>query len=285
MTRLRNGKRRKVRIERLNGTALTRAAADNKIFTPSFVQYLATNPEPVYEPWVVERIAQVLLAQAQDRSQHFHASALGKCMRLQLFSRLAGPKPATETNVVQTNLFRDGHWRHLRLQADSLQAGIIDDIEVRFEAPQYELIGHMDGLAATTGVEFKGAREGTYRMVGFTGVIDDHATQARCYLLLSELAGRPMDAIAVVYEDKTTADWREFIIPRDEPALAKLRTRLEELVERWHDQRMPARLPSYPDAAPCSSCRFKADCGRIPTGGWIDDLMAPVPKRIRLARR
>lgn len=279
MTRVRKQRRK---LTRLADSGLMRMT-DDKVFTPEFVRHLANNPDPVYEPWVVDRITAVLLAQAKDRSKHFHASSLGKCLRLQIFQRLAGPKPDVEPEVVRTNLFRDGHWRHLRLQADSLQAGIVDDIEVGYEAKAYELVGSMDGRKDRIGIEFKGAHEGKYRMVGVVGVLDEHRYQVESYLLLTELAGDPLDVVAVVYEDKTTLNWREFIVERDPRAQADLRRRLDELLDAWRNQRMPQRLPDFPDKA-CKNCPFKTDCSRIPTGGWIEDLMrSRKPKRYVLA--
>lgn len=263
-------------------SAFITAVTSDKPITSAYGLYLEANPDTNYDPWVIERIAAELAKPSRDRSQTWSASSLGSCLRKQLFSRLAGGGNRN-LSAETVAIYRDGTWRHLRLQADMLQAGIINDIEVYFEDSQTELAGTMDAMADTFGVEFKGEQPAGFGYIRHEGGRERHKWQVNSYLLLMMLAGSEIDRISLFYEDKASQKWLELVITRDPRMMAELEKRLGTLNRAWRNQELPDRLPDFPSGYECKGCPFKLDCMRLDQGQWVGDL-AGMP-RIKVVKR
>lgn len=266
-------------------SAFIQAVASDKPITRRYALYLEANPDPIYDEWVIERIAEVMRSADRDRSQTWSASSLGRCERKQIFARLAGGNEQS-LSAKTVAIFRDGHWRHMRLQADMLQAGIIEDIEVYFEDPSTSLAGTMDGMGDTFGVELKGEQPAGYGYIRHAGGRARHEWQVNSYLLLMLLAGSEITRISLFYEDKASQDWLELVIERDPKVMAELEKRLGTLNRAWNNHELPDRLPDFPTGYECKSCPFKLDCMRLAEGEWIDDLAnKPRIKAVKRRRR
>lgn len=263
----------------------------SKPITRTMATWLATHPDLIFSPETIEFGHQIMQgwAQPRDRSRSWNASDLGKCQRKQIFARLAAqPDELVDIDIDKINLFHDGHFRHLRWQMRLYDAGLIHTAEQTWHGSfVFPVAGTPDGIGADFGVEIKGANERTWRYVtGYQGPLNEHKLQAACYVILAREMELGLDRWSFIYEAKGDGQqWVEFVYEPTDVDIGKAIGMVNALETAWNDQEMPTRLPEYPDKAPCKQCPFKADCGKISDGGWIDDLVPAKPRRkIRIVR-
>ena len=238
------------------GSDLTRRiraarVGDRQIITPRLNSYLGKHPDIVYDDWVADRIRDILKAPQRDRSASFSSSASGTCPRAQMFG-FKGIPTGVSHGTQLINIFNDGRWRHLRWQAMLLQAGILSDIEVFLDWPAKLSKGSMDGTGIVPddhdneqwrgleyGFELKGMNTwGFQNAVKYDRVKEEHLSQIDGYFLSGGL-----DLFVVIYEDKNTQEWHEWVVEPDPARLSVRQAELDALNEYARRKELPPMLP------------------------------------------
>lgn len=195
---------------------------------------------------VVDRVTGLMRVQPRDRSRTFSASSAGRCLREQELT-YCGIQPGTPTDPQLQNIFNDGKWRHLRWQAMLLAAGILYDIEWTLRWPAKDAVGTMDGLGLVGsdhpnvmwrdedfGMELKGVSTFVFQRIekGDRDIKAEHLRQVHRYFILSG----GIKLFVIIYEDKTTQRWLEWVVTPD-PALLAEQERELDVLNNAIDQR------------------------------------------------
>lgn len=245
------------------------------ILTPRLDEYLLANRELFpYDDEVAEIVRAIMTRTPRNRAQSFSSSSRGSCLRAQMFGYMGVPQIST-SDVVLQNLFSDGHWRHLRWQALLLHARLIDEVEYPFEIVETEtdtvwVRGSLDGinLSERWGLEIKGIR--TLKWVD-DGPLDSHLLQIHTYMM-----GTGIDTFVLLYEDKLSSDWREFVVRRDEKIMDEVLQEIETLIDSAKRRRLPVVQEECKNGkgAPFTSCPYRRVC--LGTADWsaADSLVA-----------
>jgi hypothetical protein len=235
----------------LNLTQLTRAVRDtNLVLTPRYNQWLMQHGDEGFPPWVVEKVANLMAERPRVRHSSFSSSSAGECHRKQVFQYLGVPSGDVIDPRLQ-NLFNDGKWRHLRWQACLLAAGILDDIEFPLPWPKMRSRGTMDGIGQVPsdhpnkkwrdlsfGFELKGVSPYQYHKYLEDKVKDAHRKQVGRYFLSSGF-----ELFVIVYENKATQEWFEWVVEPDKKILDEAKTELALLNSAVDAKRLPDMLP------------------------------------------
>lgn len=182
-------------------------------------------------------------------------SALGGCIRAQVM-KYAGAKREKEYDSVTLNLLNDGKYRHLRWQAMLLKAGLLDEIETF--VTNGTLRGFIDGIKHNEYIfELKGIS--SLARVR-TGPLSKHKRQIYAYMILTGI-----NTCVLIYEDKQTQEWKEFVITIDDIS-DKDKISIEEEMsdfEAFTDtQTLPERLKKCEekDGFDYKYCSYKGIC-------------------------
>lgn len=245
-------------------------AKSNTRITPRLHRWLLNNDGvQIHDDDLRQRVMHMLEPSTHDRSGVFHPSQLYQCQRAQLFEYY-GVETLKEFNPTLQNLFNDGHFRHLRWQIMLMSAGLLTDIEVKVSMPEYRLAGSMDGVNMNEGWMFELKGTSQYRNVIQRGAFDAHIKQVNTYLLASGL-----DSAIIVYECKSSQQWQEIEVSKDERVVAEIVSILESLNNAIDSGDLPE---AYDDCknqtgATFNRCPFNSVCGRCER---IDDITALV---------
>ncbi len=202
-----------------------KVARRNKFITPKLHGWLSQNPDGIKtdNPDIQKRILEILKPSVGDRSGAFHPSQLYQCPRAQVFGYLNIPVTRSYNPTLQ-NLFNDGHFRHLRWQVMLLSAGILTDVEVPVAIPESRLTGSMDGVNADEGWMFELKGTSQFKTIMYRGALPAHIKQVNAYMLASGL-----EKTIIVYECKSSQDWTEIEVGRDETIINEISNILTEL--------------------------------------------------------
>jgi len=212
-------------------------AKRNSTITPRLMGWLSSHGEVKLEdPVTTERVLQILAPSDHDRSGVFHPSQLYECERKQLFEFDGLPKLRRYDPTLQ-NLFNDGHFRHLRWQVMLLNAGILTDIEVAVSIPELRLAGSMDGANFVDGWMFELKGTSQFNTVMQKGAMPAHIQQVHAYLLASGL-----EKAIIVYEDKSSQQWQEIEVIRDEEKIEEILSILKRLNTAIDSDQLPEML-------------------------------------------
>lgn len=203
--------------------------------TPRHEKWLSENPNLSYteraKAWLATEVGKV----GRDRSASFSASSMGMCQRKRIFGYLGIPESRTLDGRT-TTIFHNGTWMHLRWQMAGLSAGWLAQPEVPSAAPDLRLKGTLDGVLDTgEGLELKSINSN-----GFSYVMSAqepkraHIAQVGAYFVATDL-----DAFSLIYENKDTQDYKEFVIERTPTLVEVTRIELEKLNEYVVREELP----------------------------------------------
>ncbi len=236
----------------MSAKSLTKTIKSVKLYTEQIIthplnMFLMNTPSLVVDEWVAELIRTEITKQPRIRSNSFSSSAAGTCMRRQMFNYIGIDTGGVNDPQLQ-NIFYDGTWRHLRWQAVLLQAGILTTIEYPLSWPEKQSVGTMDGIGVVPddhpnekwrglefGFELKGMN--TYGWQAAKEVKEDHLNQVHRYFLSGGF-----DLFVVVYEDKNTQQWKEWVIEPDPVRLEEQRAELDALNDYANNKVLPPML-------------------------------------------
>jgi hypothetical protein len=219
------------------------------IITPKLQAFLMNNPQLYFDESIGDFIRDVITTQPRVRSGSFSASSAGMCQRRQVFSYLGIDSGGVNGFQLQ-NIFEDGKWRHLRWQAILLQAGLLDKAEVPLDWPKMRSKGSMDGQGTVPddhprkewrgmeyGFELKGVSPYVYDSYIQQGGKIEHKKQVHRYFLASGV-----DLFVILYENKATQVWHEWVIEPDSLLLKEQQDELDELNESVVNEQLPPIL-------------------------------------------
>jgi len=221
----------------------------NKIIIPRLSKWMFDNRQITYDEDVMKTILTTLTTPGRDRSGSFASSSAGKCQRAQIYAYLGlDQNPITDINVL--NMFNDGHWRHMRLQANLLQAGIIDDIELSLNWEAKRSKGSVDAVGTIPddhpqvlwrgkqfGLEIKGAASMKASKILMNGP-DVYREQVDRYFLSGGF-----DFFSILVEDRNFLGWTEFVYQADPVRIQKQRDELDDLNWYVDNEVIPDRIP------------------------------------------
>lgn len=219
------------------------------ILTPSIELALMRQSNRLFSPEVADFVHKQMTTPQRNRSNSFSASSAGYCLRRQIFAYIGVPTEGVGSQL--SHIFYDGTWRHLRWQALLLQENLLDQAEFPLDWPAKRSKGSMDGYGRVPmnhpnkewrgldfGFELKGVNPFQYNSLVKTGMIDAHKRQVHRYFLVSGV-----DLFVVIYEDKATQNWQEWVITPDPEWLAEQEDELDTLNQHVDDATLPAVLP------------------------------------------
>lgn len=239
----------------MTANSLTKTIKSVKLYTEQIVthplnMFLMNTPSLVVDDWVAELIQKEITKQPRVRSDSFSSSAAGSCLRRQMFNYIGIDTGGVNDPQLQ-NIFYDGTWRHLRWQAVLLQAGILTAIEYPLSWPEKQSMGTVDGVGVVPddhpnekwrglefGFELKGCNTYAFQNIARNKAIkEDHLNQVHRYFLSGGF-----DLFVVIYEDKNTQQWQEFVIGPDLARMEDQRTELDLLNDYANQQVLPPML-------------------------------------------
>ena len=231
--------------------------AGGGVVTPKLMGWLSNNDgvhAPTFE--IMEKAVDILTPHDGDRSGHFHPSQLYQCKRKQLFEFYGLPGKVSYNPTLQ-NLFNDGHFRHLRWQLMLLSAGLLTDVEVPAKMPEFRLGGSMDGVNDKEGWVFELKGTSNFAGVQRSGVMAAHKKQTQAYLLASGY-----EKCVVIYECKSSQQWAEFEVERDDEIAAEITAILTELNHAIDSGEMPEVLDDCKNqtGATFARCPYASSC-------------------------
>ena len=207
----------------MNINALIKAVRrSDLIITPVLEPWLLKEGDNALPLWVLRMLFDVLATPPRNRSKSFSGSAAGSCPRAQELQFANVPQDPTDAQL--QNIFNDGKYRHLRWQGMLLAAGLLTDIEYLVQWPDMLSRGSLDGRGVIPpnhhnvgwrgleyGFELKGVSTFQYTRLVKDGPMEKHLRQIAMYFVLTNC-----DLFSLVYEDKTTQSWHEWVYKRSD---------------------------------------------------------------------
>lgn len=234
----------------LNLKGLVRALqATDKIVTPRMKTWLLQHGDDPIPREIAQRIFDQITTPPRIRTSTFSASSAGRCYRAQELAFLGLPQTPTDSELQA--IFNDGKWRHLRWQAQLLMAGIIIDMEEALRWPAMRAVATPDGVGIVPddhprqpwrgkefGVEIKGVSTFQFQQYSTNGPKESHLFQVDRNFLLGGFG-----LYVVIYEDKTTQRWHEWVLEPDPKRIDAQRQELAELNDAIDNKALHPMLP------------------------------------------
>lgn len=220
----------------------------NKIITPSLAEWIIRHGDDALSEAVADKIHELLTTQPRYRGGSFSASSSGMCERRQVLQFLGPREGVIDTRLA--NIFSDGKWRHLRWQSMLLMAGLLTDIEEPLDWPAKRTRGTMDGLGIVSDDHPKQhwrGQEFGFELKGVSGFLypkwskalhEPHRRQVHKYFAMSGLK-----LFVIVYEDKSTQEWTEWVIEPDPQLMDETLAEIDRLNDAVDSRRLPTMLP------------------------------------------
>lgn len=221
------------------------------IITPSLNEWLLQHGDEEVPEDVAAKVMKQMTTKPRVRSASFSASSAGMCERRQVLGFL-GIAEVGATDPQLQNIFNDGKWRHLRWQTMLLTAGLMDTMESPLRWKRMRSLGTMDGRGVVDDSHPKPGWRGLefgLELKGVSGFMfpkyrkseefkAEHKKQVHRYFLMSGL-----DLFVIIYEDKSTNNWFEWVIEPDDETLQEQLEELRRLNNAVDQERLPPILP------------------------------------------
>lgn len=222
-----------------------------QIIKPRLDKWLIEHGDEPFDEEIAEWVKRQIMAQERDRTRNFSSSSAGKCDRHQLLNYIGVPQPGTIDPQLQ-QIFQDGSWRHLRLQAQLAQSGIVplSGLEFPLPWPAKRSMGTMDGVGTVPlwhpnpnwrGLEFGLELKGANSFVA-NAMMDPnkYINQVARYFLSGGF-----DLFTVFVESKNDQNSKEFVIERKDtqPWIDQQEEELDRLNRYVDLKALPSRLP------------------------------------------
>ena len=218
------------------------------LVTPRYEQYLSTHQNILVDEVVGEFVKSELTTPQRNRRMTFSASSRGACPREQVF-QFTSLKAIPKINTDLYAIFHQGTFMHLKWQALLMDAGILDEVEISTDVERYRLTGTVDGAGEVPashvlrdrydrfGWELKSINARGYQWVLDRGPNQHHLLQIHAYMLATE-----MRVWSLIYENKDTQQYKEFIVHFDREIAERVEDELEYLNKCVDDQVLPPIL-------------------------------------------
>lgn len=187
------------------------------LVTDRHEDWLKSHANLSYTPDALAFAARELSTGDRDRRFGFSASSLGSCPRAQQLTFLG-----VERNTLrprQHQVAHNGNFMHLRWQMAGISAGWLAEPEVPIPENKFGLSGTMDGVLDTgQGLELKSCNAHAFSGVNSFGPKTEHLFQVHTYMLATNI-----NVFSLIYENKDTQFWKEFVVERNEGLIAKVK--------------------------------------------------------------
>lgn len=181
-------------------------------------KWLQENANPHYDDVALEFAHTQLFLQSKprDRRGTISASSLGSCRRRQQFTFIGMPELPPTPKLAQ--IFQNGTFMHIRWQMAGLTEGWMREAEVPVGKNQYHLSGTQDGIAYDDSVvELKSTNSHGFQRVMSFGPLGGHPYQVGTYVLTTGA-----EKGVLIYENKDTQEWKEFVLRREDLPLDEI---------------------------------------------------------------
>lgn len=225
--------------------------------------WLAKNSNPVYSMFALEFGYTQLQLQAspRDRKGTISASSLGACRRRQQFTFIGMPELPPSPKTAQ--IFQNGTFMHIRWQMAGLTEGWLAEAEVPVGRNDYGLSGTQDGIAYDRSVvELKSTNSNGFNRVMTFGPLGGHPFQVGTYVLTTGA-----EKGVLIYENKDTQDWKEFVLTRDDLPLDEIEVANDFLWQSIAAKELQEPLDDClaKTGYKYTGCPFRKDCLKIRT--------------------
>lgn len=240
---------------------LHKYSATKLVVSPRHEAWLAVNSNPRYSAEALDfgRSQLLSIGLPRDRRGTVSASSFGSCHRKQQFTYLGLPELPPSSKLAQ--VFQNGSFMHVRWQMAGLTEGWLTRAEVPVGRNDFWLSGTQDGIAYDGSVvEFKSVNTIGFTKVASFGPQPGHKIQIATYVLTTGA-----QQASLIYEDKNTQEYKEFVFKDDELPLQEV---ADQAVEMW--QRIEAEV-LYEPLTECEAgvgyrflgCPFRKQCLKI----------------------
>ena len=267
------------------------------IVTAPYRRWLIEQREQGYPKNLAQWVGKELAKNGRDRRFSFSASSGGGCLRAQELAFLGAPPTIEHLDPQLINLFNDGKFRHLRWQIALMSQGIMEAAEVPMEWKERRLKGSADGVLRVPddhavvnwrgkecGFELKGmspflfAQKKKLRDSGGANeevLKHEHIQQVARYCLV-----KGWKLFCIVYEDKATQDWMEFVIEPTRRQLNDAAMELEDLNQAIDSKRLDKKLPEC-HRMKAGGAFYECSFGVSTDGACFDSGNWPSPSTLR----
>lgn len=217
-----------------------------QIVTPRYDRFLESSKEIIFDPWVVDAVTERLLKRQTARNGRLGASSAGSCLRAQVLTYLGAPGRPADTQLLR--IFQDGHWRHMRMQAILLQAGIIKEVEFPVRWKRVRASGDIDGMGIVPedhpvpewrgkefGLEIKGAMSFAFANIEKLGP-ERYYDQVARYFLYSGF-----DLFVILVESKDTQAMVEYVVTEQDVDMGRQLHELQVVNDHIDHRRLPPK--------------------------------------------
>jgi hypothetical protein len=228
---------------------IQRVSPSDLLIKPRMDAWLLEHGDDPFSPEVAEWVVGQITTAERNRTKSFSGSSSGHCARRQIFAYEGLPIPRVDDPKLM-QIFQDGTWRHLRIQAQMVEAGIIelDDLEFPLNWGRMRAKGTADGRGVVPddhphvewrglefGLEIKGANHFTWMLM--------HDPEKYLRQVARYFAVGGFDLFTVYVENKNDQDIKEWVVQRDDVDVAGSIQELEELNRYVNNKVLPDRLP------------------------------------------
>lgn len=247
-------------------------APSELLISPRYEEYLARTPNIMVDERVGDFIKSEITTPQRNRRMTFSASARGACPREQVF-QFTSVKPVPKLNSDLHAIFHMGTFIHLKWQALLLDAGILHDVEISCTDEELNMTGTLDGMGLIPddhplasheeyGWELKSINSHGFRWVNDRGPNAHHLLQIHAYMLMTG-----WDVWSLVYEDKDTSQWKEFVVHRDPALIEQVQEELTYLNDSVFYKTLPPVLDECQKRQGAyRKCAFAHSC--LEAGDW-----------------
>jgi len=233
------------------------------LITATHEAWLSRNSNVELSEEVAEFVRSELLAKQRKRSQTWSSSSLGYCERKHVYQYMGAEKERGPDSDL-ANIFIHGTWTHLKWQAMGFMAGWLGQAEVPCAMPEVNYTGTIDGILAdgVSGWELKSINARGFRYILDRGVKEEHKRQIMGYMLATGLR-----KWSVVYEEKDTQQWKEFVVDYDEALAASVLDEMSRLNHAVATRTLPVMQPDCIEKknSTYKQCAYRDQCA---TGKW-----------------
>lgn len=231
------------------------------VVSPRHERWLAENANPVYSAHARVFAAKALMDMGRPRKRRgtISASSAGSCLRKQQFTFLGLPELPPSPGLAQ--IFQNGTFMHIRWQMAGLTEGWLFAAEVPVGENDYRLSGTQDGIAYDgTVVELKSINSHGYHRVLSFGAKEMHKSQVATYVLTTGA-----ERATIIYENKDTQDFKEFVFPASELPLGEVKESTERMWESLEAESLYQPLPDCEEGVGYQfmGCPFRKQCLKI----------------------
>lgn len=217
---------------------LMKVSKPDLVVSPRYDAWMKENSNPTYSDEALKHGVSELEKQAKprDRRGSYSASSLNSCMRRQQFTFIG--MPALPPTPKTAAIFQNGTFMHIRWQMAGLTEGFFREVEVPVPDNALNLNGTRDAVAHDgTVVELKSINHNGFGQVSTFGPKEDHIAQVGTY---AAAAGH--EKAVIIYEDKDTQEYREFVIKSTELPVSQIAARSRELWDRTRAEELAEPL-------------------------------------------